>query len=332
MEIQEVIGIDVSKLTLDVCLHCTKCQKSFENTFEGIVALVDWALQTSTVEKNTVLFVFEHTGLYTHKLIQYLSEQGVLFSVVPGLEIKRSLGITRGKDDKADAKRIALYGYRIREELQPYQMPSDALMSLKRLLSMRRKLVAQRAGHITTLAEQQRVLDKQVEKVLFQAQQQIINTLELQIANIEKQLDRIIKQDPQLQKLYQLLISIKGIGPVTARFLIVYTLGFTAFQNWRKFASYCGIAPFPNRSGTSLRGRTKVNHLANKQVKSLLHMCAVVAIQSNPEMKAYYEKRIAQGKNKMSTLNIIRNKLLARAFAVVNRGTPYVNTLKYASS
>lgn len=114
-------------------------------------------------------------------------------------------------------------------------------------------------------------------------------------------------------------------------FLILYTIGFTAFETWRKFASYCGIAPFPNRSGTSIRGRTKVSSLANKEGKTLLSMCASSAIQCSPEMKAYYEKRIAGGKIKMSTLNIIRNKLLARAFAVANRVTPYVNTMKYAS-
>jgi transposase len=113
--------------------------------------------------------------------------------------------------------------------------------------------------------------------------------------------------------------------------LIVCTNGFTTFKTWRKFASYCGIAPFPNNSGTSVRGRTKVSHLANKEGKALLNLCASSAIQYNPEMKAYYRRRVEKGKNKMSTLNIIRNKLLARAFAVAQRGTPYVDTMRYAS-
>ena len=331
MEIKEVIGIDASKLTLDCCIHTSGRQEVFDNTFEAIATMVNWSLKTSRIAKGNLLFVFEHTGLYTHQLIEYLSAQELLFLVVSGLEIRRSLGISRGKDDKADAKRIALYGYRVREEVTPYQMPGEALASLKRLMSMRRKLVAQRAGHTGTLGEQQRILSKQEGKVLFKVQQEIINILDIQISHIEKELDKIIEQDPQLQNLYRLLISIKGIGEVTARFLIVYTAGFTAFETWRKFASYCGIAPFPNRSGTSIRGKTKVSHLANKEGKTLLNMCAVSAIQFNPEMKTYYERRVEKGKNKMSTLNIIRNKLLARAFAVVSRGTPYVNTLKYAS-
>ncbi|GBF22584.1 MULTISPECIES: IS110 family RNA-guided transposase [Arenibacter] len=331
MKIKDVIGIDASKLTLDCCLHKSGAQEVFENTPEAIVFLVDWSIKISGLAKNELLFVFEHTGLYTHQLVRYLSEQGYYFLLVPGLEIKRSLGIARGKDDRADAKRIALYGYRIREEARPYQMPKESLISLKRLMSMRRKLVSQRAGHIATLGEQIRVLNNDLGPILLQVQRDIIGVLDVQITKIEKELDRLIEQDPELQIIYRLLVSIKGIGAVTARFMIVHTVGFTAFKSWRKFASYCGIAPFPNRSGTSIRGRTKVSQLANKEGKTLLNLCAGSAIQCNPEMKAYYTRRIDAGKNKMSTLNIIRNKLLARAFAVVVRGTPYVNTMGYIS-
>lgn len=331
MEIKEVIGIDASKLTLDCCVHTSGGQEVFYNTPEGISMMVDWSFETSGMSMENLLFVFEHTGLYTHQLIQYLGSKGCVFDVVPGLEIKRSLGIARGKDDRSDAKRIALYGYRMREEVKPYQLRGESLESLKRLMSMRRKLVSQRAGHKSTLGEQQRVLDKESGKVLFEVQGKLIEALDDQVSYIEKELERIIGEDPKLQDLYRLLTSIRGVGGVTARFLIVYTVGFTAFPTWRKFASYCGVAPFPHQSGTSIRGKTKVSHLANKQGKTLLNMCAVSAIQFNPEMKAYYERRTAEGKNKMSTLNIIRNKLLARAFAVVGRGTPYVNTMKYAS-
>ena len=331
MEIKEVIGIDVSKLTLDCCSHIKGIQYVFVNSFEGICTMVEWSLSISGTPKESILFVFEHTGLYTYEMIKYLSDNNYRFQVVPGLEIKRSLGITRGKNDKADAKRIALYGYRIREEVVPFQIPSESLTKAKRLMSMRRKLVAQRAGHITTLREQKRVLDKVDHVLLFEIQKQIISVLDTQITKLEKELERVIRQDKELRQMYRLLTSIKGIGPVTAQFLIVQTGGFKTFQTWRKFASYCGIAPFPNSSGTSVRGRTKVSHLANKEGKTLLNLCATSAIQSSPEMKIYYERRVKQGKNKMSTLNIIRNKLLARAFAVVRRGTPYVNKMGYAT-
>lgn len=331
MKIKEVIGIDVSKLTLDLCIHTRGAQGVFENNPEGIQKMAAWSLRESGMTKESLLFVFEHTGIYSHLLIRYLGDNGYLFYVVPGLEVKRSFGITRGKDDRADAKRIALYGYRIRHEALPTTAVPKVLEQIKRVMSMRRKLVGQRAGHLATLGEQKRVLDHQENIAIFRAQEEILNVLNVQIALLESEMDKLIKQDAELCELYGLLKSVKGIGDVTARFLIVHTVGFTVFANWRKFASYCGIAPFPNQSGTSVRGRTKVSHLANKEGKTLLNLCAASAIQSNPEMRLYYQRRVEEGKNKMSTLNIIRNKLLSRAFAVAKRRTPYVDMMKFAS-
>lgn len=329
MEVSEIIGIDASKLTLDCCIHSSGQQDVFDNNPEGIGRLMDWVSNQVLVKKEQILFVFENTGLYTIELMDGLNERKFLMYVASGLEIRRSLGIARGKDDKADAKRIALYGYRVREDIVPYSSPSQALIKLKRLMSIRRKLVVQHAGYIANLKEQKRVLND--DEILFNVQEKVMEVLQAQIKVVEKEMQRIILEEPELARLQKLITSVKGIGPVTARFLIIYTGGFTTFQSWRKFASYVGIAPFPNRSGTSIKGRNKVSSLANKEGKALLHMCAASAIQCSPEIKVYYERRLAKGKHKMSTLNIIRNKLLSRAFAVVSRGTPYVDTMKYAS-
>ena len=99
----------------------------------------------------------------------------------------------------------------------------------------------------------------------------------------------------------------------------------------KKFACYAGIAPFEYASGTSVKGRTRVHPCANKQLKSLLNMAAMNAIKINGEYKQYYKRRQQEGKNNMSTLNIIRNKILARIFAVVKRQTPYVDLYKFAA-
>lgn len=331
MQVKEIVGIDVSKLTLDGCIHSVRLPAVFDNSWEGIESLVAWSLANSEHEPAALMFVFEHTGLYSKRLIQYLAHHGYKYHVASGLSIKRSLGVIRGKDDKADARRIALYGYRLREELEPSKVPNSTLDQLKHLMSLRLKFVSQRSGSIVRLGEQSLVLERDSEPVLFEAQESVIAVLDVEIAKIEAEMNRLISEDQELQTFYQLITSIKGVGEVTARFMIVYTMGFTKFDNWRKFASYCGIAPFPNQSGTSIRGRTKVSHLANKQGKTLLNMCASSAIQYNKEMKAYFERRVAQGKNKMSTLNIVRNKLLARIFAVVNRRSPYVDIMRHAS-
>jgi len=175
------------------------------------------------------------------------------------------------------------------------------------------------------------VLKHKEDKILLDVQAKTILFLTKQISLIEKNLQEVINENQELNEVFTLIISIKGVGKQTALFLIAYTAGFTKFKNARKFASYCGIAPFANQSGTGIRGRTKVSNLANKKIKSLLDMCAKTAIQSNIEMKLFYHKKVDQGKNKMTVINIVRNKLLARIFAVVKRQTPYINIKKYAA-
>jgi transposase len=331
MKFKDTIGIDISKLSFDVRIHSNQMFRQFENTNKGFKQLVDWVNSNNQFSKNEIIYIFEHTGLYSFQLSVFLAKNNLSFVLVPGLEIKRSLGISRGKDDKIDATKIALYGYRLREEIKPTQLPSQDIMSLKNLLSLRERIVKQRAGYKSVLKEQKRVLSKKKNKVLFDTQERMINYTSKMIDNIENEMAGIIKKNDQISQIYKLLTSIKGVGAQTALFMIAYTNAFTKFNNARKFASYCGIAPFPNSSGTSIRGRTKVSHLANKKIKSLLNLCAISAIQSNLEMKIYYNKRIAEGKNKMSTVNIIRNKLLSRIFAVVKRQTPYVDIMKYAA-
>ena len=100
---------------------------------------------------------------------------------------------------------------------------------------------------------------------------------------------------------------------------------FSKFQNNRQLACYCGVAAFEHSSGTTVRGKTGVSKFANMDLKSTLHMAAISAIQHNPELKEYYKRKVNDGKNKMSTINAVRNKLLTRIVAVVKRKTPYVN-------
>ena len=330
MKIEEIIGIDVSRATVDAFIHGTKDKGRFENTAKGLKELVKWAFSKSGRPKEEVFFIFEHTGIYAEHLTNVLSKGQLYYSAVSGLQIKKSLGIARGKDDSVDARRIALYGYRLREELEADRPVDMAIKKLGTLSTLRKRMVRERAGYIAGLNEQKRVLDSKDHQVAFNAQTRIIKALGKEIEAIESEIKAIIHQDMELKKLYGLILSVKGVGSVTAVSLIVHTHRFSKFSTWRKFASYCGIAPFPYRSGSSIRGRTKVSNFANKEIKTLLNMCALSAIKHNPEMKLYYERRTGMGKHKMSTINIIRNKLVARIFAVVNRGTEYVDVLKYA--
>ena len=131
MNIKETIGIDISKLTFDVRIYSNQMYETFENTKIGFKRLVKWVNENSSFPADKILFIFEHTGLYSHQLSVFLSEQNIPFTIVPGLEIKRSLGIVRGKDDKIDATKIALYGCLLYTSPSPRddissRMPSSA--------------------------------------------------------------------------------------------------------------------------------------------------------------------------------------------------------------
>lgn len=330
MKTKEIIGIDVSKSVIDVCIHSNQLSKCFDNDLKGLKKMVVWVFRNTVFTKDETLFVFEHTGLYSCQLNDYLEKQSLLFCIVSGLEIKRSLGIVRGKSDQVDAQRIALYGYRLREELKASLHTDLQVKKLHRLMTLRIRLVRQRAGFKSSLKEQKQILKKKDYAEIFTVQESLINSLTRQIEKIEKSMNTIVKQDEELNKMYGLVTSVKGIGKQTAFMMIVYTNRFTKFKTWRKFASFCGVAPFPHQSGSSIRGMTKVSHFANKELKSIINMCAVSAIKYNPEMEQYYAKRIEQGKNKMSTINIVRNKLISRVFAAERRGTPYVILNEYA--
>jgi transposase len=113
--------------------------------------------------------------------------------------------------------------------------------------------------------------------------------------------------------------------------MLAYTDNFKKFATARQFACYVGIAPFGYDSGTSVKGRTEVSHFANKKLKSLLNQGALSATSFDPELKSYYERRVASGKNKMSVLNVVRNKLVYRMFAVIKRHSPFETEWKDAA-
>lgn len=331
MKFTEAIGIDVSKLTLDACLHNQQKLIQVPNTKQGYLKLLSWVKKNSMCSLENILFCFEHTGIYSFALSCFMSEIKLNYILVPGLEIKRSLGIQRGKNDQIDAKRIAQYAYRRRDEVTLYKAPDKCLIKFRQVLSLREKLVKQRSGLKSTLKEQANMIDRLENKLMFSIPQKLIKELNKQIETLEKELDLILEKNPEIKDNFKLITSIPGIGKQTALLIIIVTNNFLLFKDARKLASYAGVAPFPYSSGTSINGKTKVSSLAHKKLKSLLSSCAVSAIRSDPEIKIYFNRRTESGKHKMNTINAVRNKLLSRVFAVIKRRTPYISLCKYAA-
>ncbi len=136
---------------------------------------------------------------------------------------------------------------------------------------------------------------------------------------------KLIKEDTGLSRMVKVITSIPGVGKQTAIGLITTTNEFKAINDPKKYACYAGVVPFPGASDM-FNGRDKVSHLANKKMKTALHMAALSAILYNKDLKNYYERKVAEGKNKMALINAVRNKLIHRIFACVRQNREYENS------
>lgn len=329
-----IIGIDISKNKLDACiikdpdskthqfLQVSNCKKGIEEIFK--------ALKKHSVDLSEYLFCFENTGVYGMPLCYFLQSKNISYAMVPAIEIKRAKGLTRGKTDKADSKDIAYYAITHGHKLVLTSLPEASLLKLKLFLTEREKLMKSIAVFDTT-KENVGFLPTEVIKEVISNNKKTIALLKRQLTEIEKQIKQIINSNSQIKNQYDLAISVPGVGPQTALYLIVTTRCFTAFDSWRKLACYAGVAPFEYSSGTSIRGKTKVNHLANKKLKSLLNMAALSAKKHDPQLKQYYERKTSEGKNGMLVMNALRCKIISRVFATIKRDTPFVDFYKFAS-
>jgi len=325
---QFFVGIDVSKSKLDIAILNTDNPEKIqfiliENNKKAIKAMI------KKLPKN-VLICFEHTGNYGLTLSYQLAESNIDFWIENPLLIRRFKGFKRGKTDKADAKDIANYALALKHKVKLYEIKEDDLLKIRLLLNQRNKLVKCRQMfkvNKESFSNYPKPIKKQVEKL--NAKQ--IKLFSKQIKAVEAELKKVLAANNDLNDKVKLAKSVIGVGDQTALHMLVKTNAFLAFSDWRKFACYVGTAPFEYTSGSSIKGKAKISHYADKKMKALLSSAVISAKKYDPEIKQYYMRKMKEGKNERLVKNNIRNKLIARVFAVVERGTPFVNTQKHLS-
>jgi len=160
--------------------------------------------------------------------------------------------------------------------------------------------------------------------VLDKAHKAALDGIKKSILQIEELINKIIRDDQAIYNNYQLIKSVPGIGHLTAVYIICCTNNFVNKVSGKQLASYAGVVPFEHSSGISIKGKNRVHKIANKDLKKMLHLCALAALKYCPEFKNYFDRKKAEGKNGMLILNAIRNKLVLRVVAVVNNQKPYV--------
>jgi transposase len=324
MQNQTIAGIDVSNATLDICVSNTSGQRSFviNNTVKAISKFFQ------AYKDEGLLIGMENTGRYNWALYEVLKDlpQHRVF-VVPPVHLKKSLGLVRGKNDKTDAIRIAAFILKNHYELSQWKPTLPAVQKLKILLTERNSRIKAKSKLLKQQKDYAKMKYLNIDKALNELNRQQVALLNKQLKLIEKSMEELLKADEIMCRQSKLIRSIPGVGKVLCWTIIARTENFTTITEPRQMACYSGVVPFSNSSGTSIRGRDRVSHYADKTVKTILHMAAMRTVRLKNDMQDFYLRKVAQGKNKMSVLNAVRNKIIHRIFAVVKNQTPYQNYL-----
>lgn len=328
-EFRNFVGIDVSKETFDAAFIFNQeinqaVHQQFSNDERGINKMLGYVKKQKGVDAQNTLFCYEHTGIYGRKLSYTLAEKQWCVWIEMPVAILRSMGLQRGKNDKVDAKRIAMYAMKNNEQAKLWEAPRKEVADLRQLLTTRESLINGLKALTMPIKECKTTGNKELAAMMEKAIKSTLKAMKKDIESIEQTINELVKNDAALSHLFKLLMSIPGIGKITSAELICFTNEFKSYTEAKQLACYCGVAPFEHSSGSSVRGKTRVSKMANKSLKTKLHLCAMAAIQHDAELKTYFKRKVKEGKNKMSVINAVRNKLVHRITAVVKRQTPFI--------
>ena len=329
-----IIGIDISKEKIDASaidvrnslLGVLKLDyQAFENRPIGFRRMLVWARHLiKGVALDEVMFCCETTGGYDRCLCDYLFAKGLDIWRESSLQIKKSCGLRKGKDDKTDSLIIAEYAMRHMDKAVYYVSPSETVRELKALLLYRRKLEQEKTSKKVRVSELKATAakSKSISFILRDAQKNI-RILEKSIKDCEKQILALYDSDEELKKSYDHLTSIRGIGIVNASAMIAYTNNFKNITTSRKLSSYYGIAPFREQSGTSVNKKAMVKCYSNSMLRAYLTQAAENTIREHGIYHDYYRRLSERGKCHGIALNNVKNKLLHLSLSLIANDMDY---------
>jgi transposase len=329
-----IIGIDISKEKIDASaidvrnshLGVLKLDyQAFENRPMGFRRMLVWARHLiKGIVLEEVMFCCETTGGYDRSLCDYLFAKGLDIWRESSLQIKKSCGLRKGKDDKTDSLIIAEYAMRHMDKAVYYVSPSETVRELKALLLYRRKLEQEKTSKKVRVAELKATAakSKSISFILRDAQKSI-RILEKSIRDCEKQILALYDGDEDLKKSYDHLTSIRGIGIVNASAMIAYTNNFKNITTSRKLSSYYGIAPFREQSGTSVNKKAMVKCYSNSMLRAYLTQAAENTIREHGIYHNYYRRLSERGKCHGVALNNVKNKLLHLSVSLIANDMDY---------
>ncbi len=324
MHFETIIGIDVSKLTLDIALlRPGAAPESFRIDNKPAAIKQFFEKLFKTIQPGNTLVCAEHTGHYGYPLRQVCLQKGYSLWLQGGAEIRQRSGVMRYKNDQADACRIADYAKRHQDKALIQKQEDQILESVRALSAERELYVKERAKYKTQLRDLKGFMDDALYKARSKRLKKQMTALSSLIGEIERQIKQLLASSDKLTAQKQVLTSVDGVGQQVAIQTIIATSAFSKFSSGRKFACHVGVAPFCFESGTSQRSRRKVSFRANTQLKKLYHMAALSAIKMKGEFRDYFVRKVAEGKNKMTVINAVRAKIINRIFALIRDNRIY---------
>ncbi|MGZ3755562.1 MAG: IS110 family transposase [Mucilaginibacter sp.] len=317
-------GIDISKADIDVVYGSSASNRhvKLSNDLKGISQLLT-LLQSLETDRSKILVCCENTGSYMDKLACVLKGEGIfLWAVHPLLLSYYSIEINRFKTDKADAQKIFTYSMRNQDKAVSFYMPLQVVREIRELFTCRKNLIETRTSYINRNEDRQQKASANT--LVMEIQKQLLTVLNAYIQMLEKAIIAAISSDKRIKRMYTILLSIPCIGPVTAWHFLFITDCFERFDNWRTLASFIGTAPFPKKSGTSVKHKEKVSKKAYIPLKADLNQ-GIVSVCTRPGQLFYtvYQNMIKQNKPHLYILNMIKNTLLKLVFKLIHSDTEF---------
>ncbi len=299
--------------------------QKFSNNIDGANELIE-LFDKNNIKPSEAILCMEATGVYSEKLCYFLASKGFTVSVEAPHKIKNKIKDSPRKNDFIDALAIAEYAYRYTDKLPKWKPRNEILEQIQVLLSTREHLSVQMVANVNALKT---LKYKYYQTPLAnQIYQQTISKLKEHIKQIDQEIKSLIDKDDSFKNNVSLAKSVPGVGLLLAANLLVLSKGFTENLNYKHIASYTGICPYEQISGTSLHKPPRSRMCGPSKLRKLLYLAALSVRTHNKNFKKYFLRKVEEGKNKRLILNNIENKLLKIICAVINSGCAYTENYK----
>lgn len=315
-------GIDVSAKKFDACLitvdstQQTKVIKSrkFENTNSGFKQFKVWFDKQLAKAPHPIRFILEATGVYHENLAHFLHSDEQYISIVLANHANKFLASLghKSKNDKIDAKGLAIMG--AQRNLKAWNPPVAFYATLRWLtrhyqtLQEMKTAESNRLHAINASASKPSFVIKQLKKSISQLDKQIEATAK----EITKQIDR----NKEVRSKVDQIITIKGVGELTAAVLIAETFGFELFENAKQLISFSGMDVIENQSGKR-QGKTKISKKGNSRIRRALFMPAFSVVTNKvPVFYNLYSRTFNNHKISMKSYVAVQKKLLTTIYAL----------------